>query len=84
MVTRDRFSEYYGELLDATYDCVDRIVVNAYFPLGQSGGGFRMWWRALHGDDTKLDNAHLMRMAGPRSAAMLSKFIALPSESQAV
>jgi hypothetical protein len=27
-------------------------------------GGFRTWWRRLHGDDEQLDNAHLMRMAG--------------------
>jgi len=40
-------------------------VLNAYFPLGHSPGGFRVWWRRLHGDsDEELDNAHLMRMAG--------------------
>jgi len=43
---------------------VDRIVLNAYFRLGQSPGGFRTWWRILEGSDDNLDNAHLMRMAG--------------------
>jgi len=60
----DRFSEYYAEFLDGTYDCVDRIVLNAYFQLGQSAGGFRHWWRQLKGSDDNLDNAHLMRIAG--------------------
>ncbi len=60
----DAFSDYYSAFLDGQYDCVDRIVLNAYYPLGMSPGGFRTWWRALHGTDDDLDNAHLMRMAG--------------------
>lgn len=61
----DEFSSRYGELLSGSYDCVDRIVLNAYFPLGHSPGGFRAWWRRWHdGSDEDLDNAHLMRMAG--------------------
>jgi hypothetical protein len=52
------------EHLDGTYDCVDRIVLNAYFILGQTGGGFRTWWRRLMGGDEHLDNTHLMRFAG--------------------
>ena len=47
-----------------TYDVVDRIVLNAYFPLGQSPGGFRTWWRMLYGNDDHLDNTHLMLLAG--------------------
>jgi hypothetical protein len=43
---------------------VDRIVLNAYFGMGHSPGGFRVWWRALTGSDESLDNAHLMRLAG--------------------
>src|SRR5207244_83968 len=39
-------------LLFGSYDCVDRIVLNAYYQLGNNPGGFRTWWR------------HLMRMAG--------------------
>ena len=60
----DGFSERYGDLLYGSYDCVDRIVLNAYHPLGHNPGGFRTWWRRLHGDDEQLDNTHLMRMAG--------------------
>jgi hypothetical protein len=60
----DEFSSCYEELLDGTYDCVDRIVVDAYFGLAGSAGGFRTWWRNLCGGDEKLDNAHLMRFAG--------------------
>jgi len=60
----DEFSDYYTDFLDGSYDCVDRIVLNAYFQLGQSPGGFRTWWRRLNGSDDDLDNAHLMRMAG--------------------
>src|SRR5437870_11566284 len=64
MITTDPFSQYYGDFLDGTYDCVDRIVLNAYFPLGCSPGGFRVWWRLLYGSDANLDNTHLMRLAG--------------------
>ena len=51
--------------MTGSYDCVDRIVLNAFFPLGHNPGGFRTWWRRWHGDsDAELDNTHLMRMAG--------------------
>jgi len=61
----DDFSGRYGDLLTGSYDCVDRIVLNAYFSLGHNPGGFRCWWRRLHDDcDEQLDNTHLMRFAG--------------------
>lgn len=60
----DELSAYYAELLEGTYDCVDRIVLNAYFPLGQTGGGLRTWWRRLRGTDADLDNEHLRDLAG--------------------
>lgn len=60
----DPLSRMYQDLLDGTYDCVDRIVLNAYFRPGHNPGGFRVWWRRLTGSDDDLDNAHLMRMAG--------------------
>jgi len=47
----DDFTEYHQGLLEGRYDCVDRIVLNGYFPLGQQGGGFRYWWRQLTGSD---------------------------------
>lgn len=43
---------------------MDRIVLNAYFPLGQRSRGFRTWWRLLIGGDEILDAPHWMRMAG--------------------
>lgn len=61
----DDFSERCAGLLTGSYDCVDRIVLNAYFSLGHTPGGFRVWWRRWHDDsDDTLDNAHLMRLAG--------------------
>jgi len=60
----DDFSARYGDLINGSYDCVDRVVLNAWFPMGVNPGGFRTWWRRLHGGDDQLDDAHLMRMAG--------------------
>ena len=61
----DDFSLRYGDLLTGSYDCVDRIVLNAFFPLGYEPGGLRTWWRRWHhGSDEELDNSHLMRLAG--------------------
>lgn len=64
MIPDDPFSQHYASYLEDVYDVVDRLVLNAYFPLGQSPGGFRTWWRSLAGGDETLDNAHLMRLAG--------------------
>jgi len=60
----DSLSDRYAELLTGSYDCVDRIVLNAYYRMGHDPGGFRLWWRTLTGSDARLDDAHLMRMAG--------------------
>jgi hypothetical protein len=61
----DPLSESYRELLEGSYDCVDRIVLNAFNPLCHSPGGFRTWWRRLwNGSDAQLDDAHLIPMAG--------------------
>ena len=60
----DSLSKRYADLLAGSYECVDRIVLNAYFRMGHDPGGFRWWWRALTGSDATLDNPHLMRMAG--------------------
>src|SRR6266478_451129 len=60
----DQLSTLYQELLSGSYDCVDRIVLNAYFRMGHDPGGFRIWWRALTGSDETLENTYLMRMAG--------------------
>lgn len=60
----DQLSARFADRLEGIYDCPDRIVLNAFFPLGYNPGGFREWWRRLHGGDDDLDDAHLMRMAG--------------------
>ncbi|MBN3459216.1 hypothetical protein JNN96_34845 [Mycobacterium sp. DSM 3803] len=61
----DELSLRYSDLVTGSYDCVDRIVLNAFFPLGHNPGGIRVWWRRWHDDsDAELDNTHLMRMAG--------------------
>ena len=39
----DQFSEHYQELIEGIYDCSDRIVLNAYFPMGQEPGGMLVW-----------------------------------------
>ncbi len=44
-------------------------MLNAYYPMGNTAGGFRTWWRRLIGGpdaaaDAVLDNTHLMRLAG--------------------
>jgi hypothetical protein len=47
----DQLTQHYQNPLGGSYDCVDRIVLNAYFSLGMSPGGFRYWWRQLTGSD---------------------------------
>jgi hypothetical protein len=64
MKYNNKFSEHYADLLEGQYDCIDRIVLNAYYPKLLSGGGFRDWWRQLQGSDEGLGTAALMRMAG--------------------
>lgn len=64
MSLSDSFSAGYAGLIDGDYDCVDRIILNAYFRFAQTPGGFRTWWRELCGTDDNLDDAHLVRMAG--------------------
>ncbi len=63
----DEFSNYYADFLNTTYDCVDRIILNAYFSLGHNPGGFRVWWRNLRGSEDDLSDTYLMRFAGRMS-----------------
>jgi hypothetical protein len=60
----DDFTERCGDLIEGSYDCVDWVVLNAFFPVGHRRGGFRCWWRRLRGSDDQLDDRRLMRMAG--------------------
>jgi len=64
MPLNDLFSQRYIDRLRGGYDCLDRIVLNGYVPILQSGGGFRCWWREFFGNENQLDNTHLMRWAG--------------------
>ena len=36
----DPLSQHYASRLDGVYDCVDRLTINAYFPIAQTPGGF--------------------------------------------
>ena len=78
----DDLSDRYRDLLYGSYDCVDRIVLNAYFALGHGAGGFRVWWRRWHNDsDAELDNAHLMRFAGRFPAGSAAGRMRMVSQS---
>ena len=68
----DSFTTHYDDMLTGSYDCVDRIVLNAYFPLGHNPAGFRYWWRKLNGNDDNLDDTHLIRMAGRFSRKLIA------------
>jgi hypothetical protein len=59
----DDFSSYIAELLQGSYDCVDRIALRAYFRLGQTSGGFLTWWSRLFPDRAPTQE-YLRRMAG--------------------
>ena len=62
--TADPLTARHADLLDGSYDCVDRIVLNGYCRLMMTGGGFRTWWRQLFGRDDNLTNNRLKQMAG--------------------
>src|SRR5262249_3655302 len=63
MSTPDDFSTYVAGLLSGTYDCVDRICVRGYFPLGQTSGGLLTWWNQLF-PNTQLSEQHSPKRAG--------------------
>ncbi|MCK5266653.1 MAG: hypothetical protein KAR07_00670 [Spirochaetes bacterium] len=65
---KDKLCSHYKDILEGTYDCVDRLVLNGYYPLGHSPGGFRTWFRNLKGSDEGLNNTTLIRMAGKFSS----------------
>jgi hypothetical protein len=63
MPTPDDFSTYITDLLKGTYDCVDRISVRGYFPMGQTSGGLLTWWNKLY-PSRLLTQEQLRRMSG--------------------
>ncbi len=36
----DEFSRWYSDLVTGSYDCMDRIVINAFFPQPMMNGGY--------------------------------------------
>lgn len=68
----DKLSEHYESLLDGKYDCVDRIILNAYCPMLTQGGGLRCWYRELSGEDKGLDTHKLISFAGTFSKRVQS------------
>jgi hypothetical protein len=63
MPTPDDFSTYVADLLNGTYDCVDRISLRGYFPMGQTSGGLLSWWNQLY-PNTPLTEQRLRSLAG--------------------
>lgn len=63
MLTPDDFSTYIADLLKGIYDCVDRISLRGYFPLGQTSGGLLMWWNELY-PSTPLTQQRLRSLSG--------------------
>ena len=64
MRTPDAFAAYHDDLIEDDYDCVDRLVVNCYYPLGQAAGGFRTFWRQWKSGDSGLSDQALRQAAG--------------------
>lgn len=63
MTCADDFSTYVAKLLAGGYDCVDRLVLNGYFSLGYTSGGFLTWWNELF-PGRALEPKRLEQMAG--------------------
>lgn len=72
METRDKLTAHYEPLLQGTYDCVDRLVLNAYCPLLLNPGGLRYWYRQIYGEDDTLSTAKLIGYAGKFSKKVQS------------
>lgn len=64
MKTNDSLTQHYSFLLEGNYDCIDRIVLNAYIPMLMVPGGVRNWYRLMEGSDQDMSDASMMRYAG--------------------
>lgn len=60
----DSLTDHYAPLLEGTYDCIDRIVLNAYIPMLMVPGGVRNWYRLMQGSDADMSDSTMMRFAG--------------------
>jgi len=63
MRTSDDLSTYLADRLEGSYDCVDRITLRGYYPLGQTSGGLLTWWNQLF-PNTALTEERLRKLAG--------------------
>jgi hypothetical protein len=64
MKAKDSLSEHYTPVLEGVYDCIDRIVLNAYCPMLITPGGVRNWYRIMENGDYDMSDANMMRYAG--------------------
>jgi len=64
MKATDGLTEHYLPLLEGEYDCIDRIVLNAYCQMLLVPGGVRNWYRQMEGNDNDMSDATMMRYAG--------------------
>ena len=63
MKNKDTLGTHYEDLIEGSYDSIDRMVINAYSDLLHSAGGLRHWWRNMYGDDSDLTTNRLMRLS---------------------
>lgn len=80
MKYKDALTDHYDDVLDGSYDCVDRLTVNCYNSMLYVAGGLRCWYRDLYGSDKGLSTAKLMRFAGrfSRRSEAFSKSEGIP------
>ncbi len=64
MKTNDSLTERYLPMGEGSYDCIDRIVLNAYCPMLLCAGGLRNWYRTREDSDDRMSDAALMRYVG--------------------
>lgn len=64
MRIQDSLTQHYAPHLTGSYDCIDRINLNAYCQMLLDPGGVRKWYRIMKGDDKDLSDTTLMRFAG--------------------
>lgn len=63
MSTLDDLTRDLSDRLEGHYDCMDRITLTGFFPLGSTSGGLLHWWNALAGNQT-LTEAKLRAFSG--------------------
>src|SRR5262250_3190014 len=69
MTVPDTFSAYYADLLQGSYDCLDRIVLHAFYPLGNPEVGCALGGGAYRATIQSLTMLICVRWRGPFHAA---------------